>query len=297
MIIAQLMGGLGNQMFQYAAARALAYGRGADFALDVSGYAAQTLRTYKLGHLNVREQLATADQVAEVTRTSASGLPQTLFLLSQRLRPYYKRSVVKEYEHNYLHFDPHWSKLPPDVYLIGYWQNERYFSNIADILRSEFTPRTVLSGQSENVLRDIQSTVSIGVHVRRGDYVSDNRTHDLHGTCSVEYYEKCATRLLDIIPDAVFYVFSDDAAWAAEHLRLRSATVVVDHNGSDRDYEDLYLLSRCQHFIVSNSTFAWWGVWLSPNPGKKVFAPQRWFAIDKYDTSDFIPADWCRMAA
>ena len=211
----------------------------------------------------------------------------------KRLLPYYRRRVIVE-PHPFV-FDPRLLRLPAEAYLLGHWQNEKYFSAIADTLRAEFTLRAPLSPPSAALASDIQKTEAIGVHVRRGDYVHDASVNRRHGLCSLEYYHFCAGELLAQHPRAVFYVFSDDPGWVAAHLNLGHAQVVVDHNGPARDYEDLHLLSRCQHFIIANSSFSWWAAWLATWPEKTIYAPQRWQASGEFDTSDVVPAGWRRV--
>lgn len=290
MVIVKLAGGLGNQLFQYAAGRRLAMRHNSLLALDLAYYAEQSLRSYRLGHFNIDARVATPVEVARFTERPAGRLRRWLLAVREAWSPYHQRAIIQE--RRPLQFDRAWVKVPGDAYLVGYWQNEQYFADISDRIRAEFTLRQPLSPTSTELLHQIKATLSVGVHVRRGDYATEARTAKLHGVCSPEYYQICARRILELHPGAVFFVFSDDPAWASDNLQLGATTIVVDKNGPERDYEDLHLLSQCRHFILANSTFSWWSVWLSPRPNKTVFAPKRWFAINQYDPSDLIPLSW-----
>jgi len=293
MIIVKLVGGLGNQLFQYAAARGLAHARGDTFKLDTSFFVGQSLRSYRLCHYNIPENFAMPAEVAHFTGDALPPLRRRCFLVSQRLKPYYRRALFSE--RRLLRFDPHILDAPANVYLNGYWQNERYFANVRDELRREFTLKDALNSQSQSVAQQVATTVSVGLHIRRGDYVTNAQTSRVHGVCDLDYYRRCVDLLAAQCLLPHFFVFSDDPEWVSRNLRLSYPMTLVRHNGPDGDHEDLHLMSLCQHFILANSTFSWWAVWLSNSPHKLVYAPKRWFAVDKYDPGDFIPANWIRV--
>ena len=292
MIIMQLVGGLGNQLFQYAAARRLAQHNGVEFALDFQDHQGLTPRTYRLGYFNIRERLATPEETLRAQDLRAQGQLARLWRQRRKLLPYYRRRVVLErYPYR---FDPRLLHISAEAYLIGYWQNEKYFAPIADTIRAEFTLKEPLSAASAAVARQIEASEAVGVHVRRGDYAHNPVTNRHHGLCSPDYYQTCARQILDQHPRAVFYMFSDDPRWA-ENLDLGGPRVVVEHNGPERDYEDWHLLSRCRHFIIANSTFSWWAAWLAAWPAKRVFAPSQWLASNSDEAADLVPAGWQRV--
>jgi hypothetical protein len=117
----------------------------------------------------------------------------------------------------------------------------------------------------------------------------------VHGTCSSAYYETAERLLLETSPGAQAFVFSDEPSWAAGNLRLSMPATFVSHNPPDRDYEDLYLMARCKHHIIANSTFSWWGAWLARYPAKLVVAPRVWFQGADHRVDDLIPRDWNRV--
>jgi len=137
---------------------------------------------------------------------------------------------------------------------------------------------------------------SVGVHVRRGDYVSDKRTNEFHGCCGTDYYAKALTYVMDRCPDPVFYVFSDDIEWVSAHMTFPGKTVYVKSD-PQAPAADMHMMSRCSHQIIANSSFSWWGAWLNNDPNKIVVAPRRWFADELHNanTKDLIPESWVRL--
>jgi len=130
------------------------------------------------------------------------------------------------------------------------------------------------------------------MHIRRGDYAHNPKTNSVHGVCEKEYYYRCVEKIASTAPDLRIFIFSDDMGWVMENMRLPCRTTYVAHNGEENDYEDLSLMSMCKHHIIANSSFSWWGAWLSTNPDKIVFAPRDWFRDASIHTSDLIPKDW-----
>ena len=163
------------------------------------------------------------------------------------------------------------------------------------MVRAEFTFREEPKEEDRGMIQRIRATTAVAVHVRRGDYVSEPSTHAVHGTCALDYYERAAQLIAAQSEHPHFFVFTDDPAWARAHLQLPFPSTLVSETVGERDCEDLRLMSRCQHFIIANSSFSWWGAWLGSHPGKVVVAPQRWFATDVHDTRDIVPPGWTRL--
>jgi hypothetical protein len=244
--------------------------------------------------------LATPQEIAEIKGASKRRFSKLAFRLTQRLKPYYRRAVFSGTTVN--HYDPAILKTPTDVYLQGYFQSERYFLEVQDVIRSEFTIRYEQDPQSQEIAVQIAETQSVSLHVRRGDYVSDATIRQIHHVCDLDYYQRCARLMAEQVTDPHFFVFTDDPDWVLENLCLDWPTTVVNHNGVERDYEDLRLMSACQHNIIANSSFSWWGAWLNAHPGKIVLAPQRWYNRPpnddprNLDTRDLLPDGWMRIA-
>lgn len=285
MITAQLVGGLGNQMFQYAAGRALSLRRGVGLRLDASEFKTYRLHRYGLNHLAIS---------AEVTNVRQPGSTGSRVL--DRLRDLAGLGAPALYRENGLRFDPSVLTLQGNTTLAGYWQCERYFSDHADQIRAELTVKTPVAGDNLTCLERICSGVSISVHIRRGDYVSNPAANSVHGTCDIPYYEAAAHHIAERCGKTpVFYIFSDDPDWVRENFKIPFEMIPVRHNSVDRNYEDLRLMSACNHHIIANSSFSWWGAWLNPSKGKIVVAPQRWFKTAALDSTDLLPAEWIRL--
>ncbi len=292
MIVVKIMGGLGNQLFQYATGRSMAIYKGVPLKLDISWFSRQSKRRYCLSHFNIVAALAQPEEVAHLKGESLSGNKARLFRYFQRLRPYYKRRVVKE---QYFYFDPLIFKAPRDVYLSGYWGSEKYFIDIAETIRGELTVKDPWDAANKEVYKRICEVDSIGLHVRRGDYVNDPRTNQAFGACELEYYYQALTLIVGRLSNPHVFVFSDDIEWAQKNLILRVPIAYVSHNGFEREYEDLRLMSHCRYHIIANSTFSWWGAWLSPFQEKIVIAPRRWYRNMNRDTRDLLPEDWVQI--
>lgn len=184
--------------------------------------------------------------------------------------------------------------LPDNVYLEGYWQSERYFEDIKEIVQKEFTLKTPLEGLNLILAEEIRTVDAVSMHVRRGDYVTDENVSTMHGVCDLEYYRKAVDKVVQTLKDPCFFVFSDDPEWVADNLKLRHPARYISHNSS-LAHEDLRLMSLCRHHIIANSSFSWWGAWLSTCHEKLVIAPNKWFNNFKVDTSDLIPKAWIRI--
>jgi hypothetical protein len=294
MILVRFQGGLGNQLFQYAAARRLAVYHHTRLKLDVSWFRTippgMTPRTYDLGHFNIQQSFATPGDIAAFRPQTAHKIRQ-FFLRAVSTLDLRRWVVFKETQLGV--YNPNILKTPKSVYLVGYWQSERYFKDIEPLLRREFTFKTAQDAKNTQTASLIQSVQAVSVHIRRGDYVADPRTHEYHGLVPLEYYHVAADKIAHAVTDPRFFVFSDEPEWAQEHLKLNYPITFMMHNGQGKHYEDLRLMSLCKHHIIANSSFSWWGAWLSINPDKLVFAPTRWF--NQLDTQDLIPETWHKI--
>ena len=289
MIIVKLMGGLGNQMFQYALGRRMAYVLGVKLKLDIFGFTNYKLRTYGLSPFNIQENFASPEEVTAL-KVRKQGIAE--HVIRQVLRKPPKPAPTYIREKKLFHFDPDILDLPDGVYLEGSWQNEKYFADIEAIIRQEFTVKIPQAGKDKELAEQIASCESVSLHIRRGDYVSNSHTNQIHGTCDQEYYLRCVDCLTQTVKNPHFFIFSDEPEWAHNNLKLSYPTTILDHNKADKNYEDLRLMSQCKHHIIVNSTFSWWGAWLSQNPEKIVFAPKRWLKSNDHDSKDLIPDKW-----
>ncbi len=292
MIIVRLRGGLGNQMFQYSLGRRLALECGTPLKLDTSEYKTASSREYELNQFNIAGELASREEIEHVTGSDRPLLERMLDRLRTGRRPYYERRVVEE---KVVGFDPKIMKVRPEAYLDGYWQSEKYFSSIGDTLRKDLTLRQGLSKEGESIARQMSDSQSVSIHVRRGDYVTNPVYQRIHGLCPLSYYAEAIGRFEGLLDDPRFFVFSDDLPWARENLGLHHAATFVNRKGTAKDCEDLILMSYCRNHIVANSSFSWWGAWLSASKGGLTLAPSVWFKDEKVTPMDLIPESWQRI--
>jgi Glycosyl transferase family 11 len=294
-VIVRLIGGLGNQMFQYAAGRALAARSGAVLKLDASGFATYPKRHFELDAFPIHAVPAEeADLDAFGVCRDRNG--RSWWARASRfLRRYRRGSPSAIYCERHFHFDAKVGELQPPVYLDGYWQSEKYFADCAELLRCELTPRAPLEAENADMAARIDAVNAVSLHVRRGDYIDDPRVSSYHGTCSAEYYRNATEHIAGRTTKNIhLFIFSDEPEWARDNLHFAQPTTIVAVNGPDRGFRDMQLMARCRHHVIANSSFSWWGAWLNSSPGKIVVAPRRWFQVD-HDTSDLIPSSWVRM--
>jgi hypothetical protein len=286
MIVTRLLGGLGNQMFQYAVGRALALQRAADLYLDCSWYEqshpGSTPRRYELHHLQTVQRFA-----GRFVRWKFRQARQKRSLF---LRQYaYVEQPSRSFDARLLELQKR------HVYLDGYWQCEHYFSSVRSSLLRDFRLVSEATGQNAELLAEIAECNAVALHVRRGDYVQNEHTHNVHGTCSLEYYRDAVAYILARVARPRFFVFSDEPDWVRRNLQIEAEVRHISHNHPDLGHEDLRLMAHCKHFIIANSSFSWWGAWLSTHADKLVLAPRRWFADPGRDEGDIVPTSWIRV--
>lgn len=286
MVVVRLRGGLGNQMFQYATARAVALRNGAELVLDARDFAYDAKRDYALKDFPIEARVPRPE---ELPPDSKAGLRYAWWKFRARRGGRLCREKGTA-------FEPRVLSLGGDAILHGYWQSERYFADHAETIRAELTPATPPSAENAACLKRIGSTRGVSVHVRRGDYVSDAKAQGIFASLKPDYYAEAARemfRRLGQVPE--FYVFSDDPDWAEAELKLPGPKTVVRHNDGRTAFEDLRLMSACRHHIIANSSFSWWGAWLNPSPDKIVIAPARWYGEAQKDNPDIVPDRWIRL--
>lgn len=292
MIITLLSGGLGNQMFQFAAGEALAAKLGQQHKLDTSFYSIyDTNRVYELDRVFAKQfELATNADLEKVL-----GWKKSIYFHPFWRRVYRKFPVSKDWvvEPGFTYWSNFWEQ-GKNCLIEGIWQSVKYFDNYAGIVRDalqfkmeEFTDLSLIE--------KITKSNSVSIHIRRGDYVANNKTFGYHGICEDEYYVKAIEHFRSRFADIKLFIFSDDLEEAKKILKpYQSICHFVDGNSGDKSHFDMMLMSRCKHNIIANSTFSWWGAWLNQNPEKAVIAPKNWFSADISD-KDLIPSSWIRV--
>jgi hypothetical protein len=283
-VIARLTGGLGNQMFQYATARAFALRCDADLELDVSSFA----------HSSVGREYALEPFSIAATRVNEKPIPAWLtrsrfldsLFVATAFRAKLRRQVSFSYGEELVVAARH------NTYLVGYWQSPRYFEGVADVIRSDFELRN-RSQEATALGHRINDAPSVSVHIRRGDYASDPVAATRHGVQTLEYYDR-AFNLLEkagILPQASIFLFSDDPDWCRNNFTAGHPVEIVE---GFEPHEDMFLMSCCDHAVIANSSFSWWGAWLGYRQGICI-APLRWFSGLDHETHDLIPAAWKRI--
>ena len=293
MIIVKLIGGLGNQMFQYAAGRALSYSRGLELYLhpDFSGENI-TPRSYRLGNFNIIEKFAKPDQISLFWSKKYPYSLKKMLVSTQNYYPFMKHGYLND---KLVYFCPDIIHKFHNIYLDGFWQSENFFQNIKLIIKDEFTIKKEPSQLNKKIIGEMLRHESVSVHVRRGDYITNLAALQHHGVCPRGYYLDAIDKLKEYVKNPHFYIFSDDLDWCKENLQIPYQTTFINQNGADYDYEDLRLMTMCKHHIIANSSFSWWGAWLSGNEGKIVFAPKKWFRTHQFNENDIIPNSWNKI--
>lgn len=290
MIIAALKGGLGNQLFQYAAARSLAHIHKTIVKLDTTAYYYGGPRQYELCHFNIQENIVQTSEITKFTKIKQNRF-QKLFHTFLHNRPKLSPHHIR---YNKIRFYKDFFNLPDNIYLEGYFQSEKYFINIADIIRDEFKAKNELTGKNKEIAGLMQNVQSVNLCVRRGDYVTNPKANQKHGICSLDYYYRCIEMVSKKTKSPHFFVFSNDIDWCRDNLKIEYPVHYIDHQ-QDKACEDLRLMSFCKYHIIANSTFHWWGAWLAPYKDKIVFATENWFARSDINSEGMIPDNWIKV--
>ena len=280
MIIIKIKGGLGNQLFQYAVGRAVALHHKSPLKLDLTIFKTYELHKYLLDQFAIQADMATENEISEL-----KGGNNLLFSALRKARVVKRKSYFKEKRSSY--FDASVFKND-DVYFDGYWQNELYFSGIRELLLQELVSISSISDAGCGYLECINKSNSISLHVRRGNYLNLKNVNVL----DVEYYMKAVDYLRTGIENPTFFIFSDDLEWCKKSLGFLNNCIFVDRTKTEID--DLKLMSFCQHNIIANSSFSWWGAWLNQNSKKTVIAPKDWLLNDP-GSSNVILSDWVKL--
>jgi hypothetical protein len=286
-VVARIVGGLGNQMFQYACAKAVASRSGAKLYLDVSAFSRYKQHRYGLGDFQVSVPFAPY-------RVQTGGLAFS----AMRRVGIDARHLLSAQGFHYLAENPdlsfHESLLTEQrsVYLDGYWQSERYFREFSNDIRNDFFPSDAhcfSKGQCDDDLP------RVSLHVRRGDYLSNPHAYSVHGVLDLDYYRAAVSILSERIGSKFRVVaFSDDIEWVKDNLTLTQPMDFVS-GSKEVPHADLQMMASCDHHIIANSSFSWWGGWLNPSKEKQVIAPKRWFASSQYVYDQICPAEWIRI--
>lgn len=281
MKIVRLMGGLGNQMFQYAFGKSL----GKDVLYDISWFDEvknkrnATQRIYELHNFNISTRFI---------KVKKEKILCPKFIRNTFNIPKYKNFI---YEKSVNVFQP--ELLNKEGIFEGYFQTDKYFIDKREQIINDFTLKKPLNSINLTMLNEIKEQKNaVSLHVRRGDYVQNATVHFL---CSSEYYQKAINLISTKVQNPYFFIFSDDIDWVKENLKLQNKHKIININNVNNGYLDLELMKNCKHNIIANSTFSWWGAWLNNNPNKIVIAPEKWHVNNQHGEWDTIPEKWIKI--
>lgn len=290
MKIVKILGGLGNQMFQYALYMALKQKYpNEEVMIDVSCFRGYPLHNgFELDDIFLlNSPKATWKDIIKVSYPYPN---YRCWQIGKYIMPK-RRTMCIEQKNFALNLNIF--SLSGDFYFDGYWQHEEYFNFIRDKICKAFTFTPLTDEANKKVLHRILLTNSVSIHIRRGDYIN----HPFfRGICDLDYYKRAITYLKEKVNPQLYCIFSNDIEWCKRNLStylLNDSVLYVNWNNDARSYRDMQLMSCCKHNIIANSSFSWWGAWLNSNPEKVVLAPSRWMNIKM--EKDPIPEHWIRI--
>ena len=292
MIISHIIGGLGNQMFQYALGRSRSLALGVPLKLGVSDFARYGLHHgFELDRAFDGQFVPASDaDMRAVLGWRRSWICRRI-LINRRAAFFRGPKLVVE---PYFGYWPGISETTDGCYLVGNWQSEKYFRDIEKTIRADFEFRKPPNERNQEWISRIESCEAVSLHVRRGDYATSAKTLAVLGLLPQDYYRSAVDLVANRTGSPEFFIFSDDIPWARDHLKIPFPCHYIDHNKGPDSHNDMRLMSICRHHIIANSSFSWWGAWLNPEPDKIVVAPRRWFA-NGWDIKDLIPEGWVSL--
>lgn len=292
MIIVKLLGGLGNQLFQFALGRHLAIRNKTELKFDITDLLDHRPKgNFTLRHLSMDAFDVSFERATDKDLNKFHLKPQNFFQfhLGKFLRKINKHQIYQEKGSFY---DPEILKAGKRSYIDGYWQSEKYFKEIEPIIRNDLQLKKPLPSAALKQLDHISNENAVSLHIRRGDYVTNILAKQLLGTLSLDYYQTSIQWIAQKVRDPYFFIFSDDMDWVKKNLDLNYPFKIIEGNP---EYVDLYLMSKCKHNIIANSSFSWWGAWLNANPEKIVICPKNWYADTTYKSPDLKPQAWIQL--
>lgn len=282
MILVEVTGGLGNQMFQYACGKALAIRNNDRLALDFSWYEEQEERAFQLWRYAVKYE-----------ECKNAGLRS--LRTARKLRRWGERIISgnRRIREKFTGYDDSVFHAKGNLYLQGFWQSEKYFCDCKETIREEFCLVEQLDDENRAWAdRILQSRNAVSVHIRRGDYLTVPINQATFEELSMDYYNNGLKIMESLLGEMNVFVFSNDLPWAKANLACNAPMFFVDANDENNGYKDMHLMSLCEHNIIANSTFSWWGAWLNRNRDKIVISPRKWFKREEMNHDDILPDDW-----
>jgi hypothetical protein len=294
MIITKLIGGLGNQMFQYATGLYLSKMHEVPLFLDTSDYSPDSFRQYELDSFNIDAKIATQKDIDKFMNPKLNVFSRAIEKIKIKQN---KRHIILEKS---FQFRDELATATKNTYVKGHWQSYKYFDKIRNEILKSFTLKEELKNDNLLILEKIKKySNSVSLHIRRTDYLNDKLMYALED----EYYEKSIRYLQQNLDNPHFFIFSDDTDWVRKtNILSDNFTLITINKTPQSSYKDMILISYCKHNIMANSSFSWWGAWLNQNTEKIVVAPKRWFRVGSlwYDgqkpiEDDLVPKTWNRL--
>lgn len=298
MIIVKLMGGLGNQMFQYAFGKHLALRNETELLLDLNFLLDRTpkklfvYRDFDLSIFDMDFHVAQPKDLKPFNIQRESRIAKFRRISRQkRIERFYPERYYHISETSFA-FNRGYLYLPQNTYLDGFWQSEQYFKNSENEIRESFRFKHNLNSNAGQLAKAIQSVNAVCVNVRRG-YVNNLKERLFHGLLGIDYFEQAVKIIQNKVESPHFFVFSDDIDWCKQNIRISAPLEFVTHDCAGTRFNNyLQLMILCNHFIIPNSSFGWWAAWLNRNPEKLIIAPKKWFRIPFKNTRDLVPPRW-----
>lgn len=281
-IIVKILGGMGNQMFQYAAAKSLALKHQTDLLLDTESLHRHGERPFDLSHFVLPDKIVA---LSDYTKLGLSFLSYPLIRLKKHPRYYFEESFI---------FNTEFFNFNSPIYLDGYFQSEHYFSSFQRELRNIFTFKAEENDNELKILNLMKQGTPVSLHVRRGDYITNPKANAQMENLDLVHYQRAMELLERKISNPIYFIFSDDSEWIKNNLKIKQNHFYVLGNSGRDAFRDMRLMSQCHHHIIANSSFSWWGAWLNARRDKLVIAPKIWFR-DGTNDRDLIPSSWIRV--
>lgn len=284
MIIVKVEGGLGNQLFQYAIGRNLALKNKTELGLDLTYYKKSSFREYQLNHFNIQAKEVKSSYIKYIDWLNSKNLfKRKLYHI------FFSQYSLAYYKEKHFGYDEEVLECLNNTYLEGFWQSEKYFKEIKNELAKILIFDDEFSLKFIEYINDIKKHESVAIHIRRGDYLTNKN----HFILDLDYYKKAIIHFKNNLINPKFYIFSDDIEWCRLNLKIDFPNQFVFGNDSRRD---LQLMSLCDHFIIANSTFSWWGAYLGKNESKKIICPSTWFPkSSNKQIEDLLMNDWIKI--
>ena len=279
MVSVKIYGGLGNQMFQYAAGLGLSARLRTSLVPDTGWFEEMKTNPYIISRREYELDIF--------------GIKPRPVNFSEKVSLGINKPAV--FREKSAGFQAEFENLSGNIILDGHWQSPRYFEHTTKGVVDTFSFPKKVSAKNKSLLEEIKKSESVSVHVRRGDYADNKEINQIYGLVPTSYYRATAKLIKEFLVDPRFYIFSDDIAWCQKNIRLGENVIYISHNSGSQNYEDMRLMSACKHNIISNSSFSWWGAWLNQNTNKRIYAPSRWVRRESLSNNDLIPKSWIQL--